>query len=83
MHGENGWGWQHRRAIKWRRYCRLTFVEKINKDFQNNNENQASHPLISGNVNVTSIIDNNNIISKNKNELLAIILDIKLYCKTK
>ena len=35
----------------------------------------ASHILFSGNNNVSAIIDDNTIISENKNELLSIILD--------
>ena len=38
-----------------------------------------SHILFSGNDNVSANIDDHTIISENKNELLGIILDSKLY----
>ena len=40
-----------------------------------------SHILFSGNDNVSANIDNHTIISENKNELLGIILDLKLSCE--
>ena len=38
-----------------------------------------SHILFSGNDNVSANIDDHTIISENKNELLGIVLDSKLY----
>ena len=39
---------------------------------------QKSHILFSGNDNISADIDDNTIISENKNELLGISLDSKL-----
>ena len=65
--------------------CRRT-LEKIkicpNKDLRNCRVRmQISKAMFTGNENGSANIDYNTIISENKNELLGIILDSKLFLK--